>query len=79
MRKEYDLTKLTLHPNPYFARQSEEVRLRVGRDVVAYFDAVAAETGIDAPTLMAVYLRECAIKRQRPHWLDDRAGGQQRA
>jgi len=68
MRKEYDLSKLALHPNPIFAKLSKEITLRVGLDAIAYFDALAEETGVDASTLMAVYLRECAINRHRPTW-----------
>lgn len=68
MKKEYDLSKMTLRPNPYFAARSTEITLRVGQDVVAYFDALSAETGVEPGVLMATYLRECALVRHRPQW-----------
>ena len=66
MKKEYDLKNMKSVPNPYFARLSREITLRVGLDALAWFDQLAEETGIDANTLIAVYLRECAIQRIRP-------------
>lgn len=68
MKKEYNFDQMQARPNPYFAKLSREVTLRVGLDALAYFDSLADETGIDAAMLMAAYLRDCAIHRYRPEY-----------
>ena len=68
MRKHYDFSQAK--PNPYAKRLKREVTVRLDEGTVEYFEAIAAETGIPARTLMNLYLRECAASRKRLalHW-----------
>jgi ArsR family transcriptional regulator len=43
MRKEYDLATLKGRKNPYAARLKQQVTIRLGTDVIAYFKALADE------------------------------------
>jgi antitoxin component of RelBE/YafQ-DinJ toxin-antitoxin module len=63
MRKHYDFSQAK--PNPYAKRLKREVTVRLDEGTVAYFEAIAAETGIPTRTLMNLYLRECAASRKR--------------
>ncbi len=64
MRKHYDFSAGT--KNPYAKRLKQQVTIRLERDVVRYFKALAAETGIPYQNLINLYLRECASDRRRP-------------
>src|SRR2546421_1825635 len=63
MRKHYDFSQAK--PNPYAKRLKREVTVQLDEGTVDYFEALAAETGIPARTLMNLYLRECAASRKR--------------
>lgn len=63
MRKHYDFSQAK--PNPYAKRLKREVTVRLDEGTVEYFEAIAAETGIPARTLINLYLRECAASRKR--------------
>jgi hypothetical protein len=63
MRKRYDFSEAK--PNPYAKRLKKEVTLRLDERTVNYFEALSAETGIPARTLINLYLRECAASRKR--------------
>jgi hypothetical protein len=63
MRKHYDFSQAK--PNPYAKRLKREVTVQLDEGTVEYFEAIAAETGIPAGTLMNLYLRECAASRKR--------------
>ena len=63
MRKHYDFSQAK--PNPYAKRLEKEVTVRLDEGTVEYFEALAAETGIPARTLINLYLRECAASRKR--------------
>jgi len=58
MRKEYDFSES--RKNPYAKHLKKQVTLRLGVDVIDYFKALAAETGIPYQNLINLYLRECA-------------------
>jgi len=58
MRKEYDFSKSV--KNPYAKHMKKQVTLRLALDVIAYFKALAAETGIPYQNLINLYLKECA-------------------
>jgi len=74
MRKEYDFS--TARPNPYARRLKQSVTIRLERPTIAYFKALAAETGIPYQTLINLYLRDCATTRKRlaVRWRPARAG-----
>jgi len=63
MRKHYDFSQAK--PNPYAKRLKREVTVQLDEGTVEYFEAIAAETGIPARTLINLYLRECAANRKR--------------
>lgn len=44
MRKEYDFTDSVR--NPYAKHLRKQVTMRLGKDVIAYFKALAHETGV---------------------------------
>jgi len=58
MKKEYDFSES--RKNPYAKHLKRQVTLRLGVDVIDYFKAQAAETGIPYQNLINLYLRECA-------------------
>jgi len=63
MRTHYDFSQAK--PNPYAKRLKREVTVQLDEGTVEYFEAIAAETGIPARTLINLYLRECAASRKR--------------
>ena len=58
MRKEYDFTDSVR--NPYTKHFRKQVTLRLGADVIAYFKALAEETGVPYQNLINLYLSDCA-------------------
>ena len=58
MRKEYDFSDSG--KNPYAKHLKKQVTLRLNTDVVAYFKALAKETGVPYQNLINLYLTECA-------------------
>ncbi len=63
MRKHYDFSKAKR--NPYAKRLKRQITIRIDADTVAYFNALAQETGIPYQTLINLYLRECAASKKR--------------
>ena len=58
MRKEYDFVDSV--KNPYAKQLKKQVTLRLNTDAVAYFKALAEETGVPYQNLINLYLTECA-------------------
>ncbi|MCC5848739.1 MAG: BrnA antitoxin family protein [Verrucomicrobia bacterium] len=58
MKKEYDFSDSVR--NPYAKRLKKQITLRVNTDTIAYFKALADETGIPYQNLINLYLTECA-------------------
>ena len=63
MRKSYDFSKA--RRNPFAARLKQQVTIRLDHATVAYFKALADETGIRYQTLINLYLRECAVSGKK--------------
>ena len=63
MRKSYDFSNAKR--NPYARRLKKQITIRLDEETVAYFNELAAETGIPYQTLINLYLRECAVTRKR--------------
>lgn len=59
MKTEYDLSKMKSRRNPYASRLRKQVTIRMGTDIIAYFKAMAEETGIPYQNLINLYLRDC--------------------
>jgi uncharacterized protein (DUF4415 family) len=70
MKKEYDFSKSVR--NPYTKFLKKPVTLRLGQDVIEYFKAMSAETGMPYQNLINLYLRECAAsgKRLKLTWVN---------
>jgi uncharacterized protein (DUF4415 family) len=63
MRKRYDFSEAK--PNPYAKRLKKQVTIRLDEAALAYFQALAEETGIAYQTLINLYLKECAASGKR--------------
>ena len=70
MRDQYDFSNST--PNPYPRRMKQQVTIRLDRDTVSYFKAMADEKGIPYQSLINLYLRDCAASRRelRLEWTE---------
>lgn len=58
MKKEYDFSDSM--KNPHAKNLRKQVTMRLGTDVIAYFKALAKETGVPYQSLINLYLRDCA-------------------
>ena len=65
MKKEYDLSKMKSRPNPYAKRLKKQLTIRMGVDIIAYFKAMASQTGIPYQNLINLYLRECVLSHRK--------------
>ena len=72
MRDQYDFSNST--PNPYPRRMKQQVTIRLDRDTVSYFKAMAEEKGIPYQSLINLYLRDCATSQRelRLEWTEGR-------
>lgn len=61
MRDHYDFSKMKGRRNPYVKMLKQPVTIRLDRDTVAYFEAMAAKTGLPYQQLINLYLRDCAV------------------
>ena len=59
MKEKYDLSKMKKRRNPYASRLKKQVTIRMGTDIIAYFKALAEESGIPYQNLINLYLRDC--------------------
>ncbi|MDR2379923.1 MAG: BrnA antitoxin family protein [Bifidobacteriaceae bacterium] len=64
MREQYDFT--TAAANPYSKRLRKPVTIRLDVDVIAYFKAHAAATGVPYQTLINLYLADCVNSGRTP-------------
>jgi predicted DNA binding CopG/RHH family protein len=51
--------------NPYVKYLKQPFTIRLDRETVAYFKAMASETGIPYQSLINLYLRECAVSERK--------------
>jgi uncharacterized protein (DUF4415 family) len=65
MKENYDLSKMKSRPNPYAKRLKKQLTIRMGVDIIDYFKAMAAQTGIPYQNLINLYLRECVQTRRK--------------
>jgi len=63
MKKHYDFSDSV--KNPYAKHLKKQVSLRLGVDVIAYFKALAQETGLPYQNLINLYLKECAHSNKK--------------
>jgi uncharacterized protein (DUF4415 family) len=64
MRDHYDFTKMKGRKNPYTKQLKQPVTIRLDRDTVSYFKAMAAKTGVPYQQLINLYLRDCALNHR---------------
>ncbi len=65
MRAHYEFSKMRARKNPYVKLLKQSVTIRLDRDTVAYFKAMAAKTGLPYQHLINLYLRDCAIHQRQ--------------
>ncbi len=51
--------------NPYLKLLKQPVTIRIDRDTVAYFKAMAVKTGLPYQQLINLYLRDCALRQRK--------------
>ena len=73
MRDHYDFSKMKGRKNPYIKYLKQPVTMRLDRDIVTYFKAMAEETGIPYQSLINLYLRDCAVneRKLRMEWVSE--------
>jgi uncharacterized protein (DUF4415 family) len=62
MRTHYDFSKMKARRNPYLKHLKQSVTIRLDRETVEYFKALAAKTGLPYQNLINLYLRDCATR-----------------
>lgn len=65
MREHYDFSEMKGRNNPFIKYLKQPVTMRLDQDAVAYFKAMAEETGIPYQTLINLYLRDCAVHHRK--------------
>ena len=65
MRKSYDFNHA--RKNPYAKRLKKPVTIRLQSDIIDYFKAMAADTGIPYQNLINLYLRDCVQTDRKLH------------
>jgi uncharacterized protein (DUF4415 family) len=65
MRSHYDSSKLKAKRNPYIKYLKQPVTIRLDKESIAYFQALAAETGLPYQQLINLYLRDCASNKRK--------------
>ena len=64
MKKEYSFSKLKEVKKPYPSRK-KAVGINLSPEVLDYFKALAAKTGLPYQKLIDLYLLDCAKKRRK--------------
>jgi uncharacterized protein (DUF4415 family) len=65
MRKHYDFSSMKGRKNPYIKTLKQPVTIRIDRETVAHFKALAVKTGIPYQNLINMYLRDCAMNNRQ--------------
>ena len=65
MREHYDFAKMKGRRNPYVKLLKQPVTMRLDRDTVAYFKAMAQDAGLPYQQLINLYLRDCAVHQRK--------------
>lgn len=68
MRTHYDFSKMKGEKNPYIKLLKQPITIRLDKETVSYFKALATELGVPYQNLINLYLRDCAISRRRLKW-----------
>jgi uncharacterized protein (DUF4415 family) len=65
VRDQYDFSKMKGRKNPYTKYLKQPVTMRLDRDTVTYFKAMAEDTAIPYQSLINLYLRDCAVNERK--------------
>lgn len=65
MKEHYDFSKMKGEKNPYVSKLKQPITIRLDKDTIAYFKALAVDLGIPYQNLINLYLRECAFNHKR--------------
>jgi uncharacterized protein (DUF4415 family) len=65
MRDQYEFSKMKGRKNPYASKLKQPVTMRLDKDTVTYFKAMAEESGIPYQSLINLYLRDCAASGRK--------------
>ncbi|MBR6479498.1 MAG: BrnA antitoxin family protein [Clostridia bacterium] len=65
MRDEYEIEKLNPRKNPYAEHVKKQITINIDSDIIAYFKALADETGVPYQTLINLYLKQCVREGKR--------------
>ena len=65
MKKEYDITKLNPHKNPYTNRLKKQVTINIDNDTIEYFKDQSEKSGLPYQTLINLYLADCASNQRK--------------
>jgi len=63
MREEYDFSQSV--KNPYAKHLREPITIRLGLDVIHYFEGMSEDTDIPYQVLISLYLKDCVQSRRR--------------
>ena len=63
MRQEYDFSKAL--KNPYAAKLTKQVTIRLDEDSIGYFKSISEQDGIPYLSLINLYLRDCAAQNRK--------------
>jgi predicted DNA binding CopG/RHH family protein len=63
MLKEYDFSKA--RKNPYAAKLSKQITIRLDEDSIGYFKEISDQVGIPYQSLIYLYLRDCAAQNRK--------------
>ncbi len=63
MKKNYDFSQGKR--NPYARRLKRQITIRLDEDTLAYFKRLAEEAEVPYPTLINLFLRDCARGKKR--------------
>ena len=66
MKAEYDLSKMKRRKNPYASKLKKQITIRVGEDILVYFNKLSEQTGIPYQQLINLYLRNCVVEEKKP-------------
>ncbi len=60
MRAHYDFSTMKGKKNPYLSRLKQPITIRLEKETVSYFKALAIDVGMPYQNLINLYLRDCA-------------------
>jgi predicted DNA binding CopG/RHH family protein len=64
MRAHYDFSRMKARRNPYIKFLKQSVTIRLDRETVEYFKALATKSGLPYQSLINLYLRDCASNQR---------------